>query len=142
LTSSDTEAQRDLTIRSIDADDEFAAQAAVDKLLSDFSKHQGISQVIHDVAQHYERAKGNLEKALELHRYNVEHFSSDMYAMWSQVELVYSHIRDGNDVAANAAFEKLMAAFSEQPTLPKEIYQVGDEQAKALYCYRQRLTPI
>jgi len=44
---------------------------------------------------------------------------------------VYSHIRDGNDVAANAAFGKLMAAFSEQPTLPKEIYQVGDEYAKA-----------
>jgi len=125
-------AQRDLTIRSIDADDEFAAQAAVDKLLSDFSKHKGISQVIHAVAQHYERAKGNLEKALELHRYNAEHFSSDMYAMWSQVEIVYSQIRDGNDVAANTAFDKLMAAFSDQPTLPKEIYQVGDEYAKAL----------
>jgi len=52
--------------------------------------------------------------------------------MWSQVEIVYSQIRDGNDVAANAAFDKLMAAFSEQPTLPKEIYQVGDEYAKAL----------
>jgi len=126
-------AQRDLTIRSIDADDEFATQADVDKLLSDFCKHQGISQVIHSVAQHYERAKGNLEKALELHRCNVEYFSSNMYAMWSQVEIVYSHIRDGNDVAANAAFGKLMAAFSEQPTLPKEIYQVGDEYAKALH---------
>ena len=125
-------AQRDLTIRSIDADDEFAAQSDVDKLLSDFCEHQSISQVIHAVAQHYERAKGNLEKALELHRYNVEHFSSDMYAMWSQVEIVNSHIRDGNDVAANAAFDKLMSAFSEQPTLPKEIYQVGDEYAKAL----------
>ena len=125
-------AQRDLTIRSIDADDEFAAQAAVDKLLSDFCEHQGISQVIHAVAQHYERAKGNLEKALELHRYNVEHFSSDMYAMWSQVEIVYSHIRDGNDTGADEAFGKLVTLFAEQPTLPKEIYQVGDEYAKVL----------
>jgi len=125
-------AQRDLTIRSIDADDEFAAQADVDKLLSDFCEHQSISQVIHAVAQHYERAKGNLEKALELHRYNVEHFSSDMYAMWSQVEIVKSHIRDGNDAGADEAFNKLLTEFGEQPTLPKEIYQVGDEYAKAL----------
>jgi tetratricopeptide (TPR) repeat protein len=125
-------AQRDLTIRSIDADDELSAQAAVDKLLSDFSKHKGISQVIHAVAQHYERVKGNLEKALELHRYNVEHFSSDIYAMWSQVELVYSHIRDGNEAGADEAFGKLLTLFAEQPTLPKEIYQVGDEYAKAL----------
>jgi tetratricopeptide (TPR) repeat protein len=124
-------AQRDLAMWSIDADDEFAAQAAVDKLLSDFSEHQRIAQVIHSVAQHYERAKGNLEKALELHRYNAEHFSSDVYAMWSQVEIVYFHIRDGNDAAADNAFDKLLTAFADQPTLPKEIYQVGDQYAKA-----------
>jgi len=124
-------AQRDLAMWSIDANDELAAQAAVDKLLSDFSEHQGIAQVIHAVAQHYERAKGNLEKALELHRYNAEHFSSDVYAMWSQVEIVYFHIRDGNDAAADNAFDKLLTAFADQPTLPKEIYQVGDEYAKA-----------
>ncbi len=124
-------AQRDLAIWSIDADDEAGAQAAVDKLLSHFSEHQGISQVIHAVAQHYERAKGNLEKALELHRYNAEHFSSDVYAMWSQVEIVYSHIRDGNDAAADNAFDKLITLFADQPTLPKEIYQVGDQYAKA-----------
>ena len=124
-------AQRDLAMWSIDANDEFAAQAAVDKLLSDFSEHQGIAQVIHAVAQHYERAKGNLEKALELHRYNAEHFPSDVYAMWSQVEIVYFHIRDGNDAAADDAFDKLVTAFADQPTLPKEIYQVGDQYAKA-----------
>jgi tetratricopeptide (TPR) repeat protein len=124
-------AQRDLAMWSIDANDEFAAQAAVDKLLSDFSEHQSITQVIHAVAQHYERAKGNLEKALELHRYNAEHFSSDVYAMWSQVEIVYFHIRDGNDAAADDAFDKLITVFADQPTLPKEIYQVGDQYAKA-----------
>ena len=132
MASSENEAQRDLTIRSIGADDEFAAQAAVDKLLSDFGKHKGISQVIHAVAQHYERVKGEPEKALGLHRYNVEHFSSDIYAMWSQVELVYFQIRDGNEAGADEAFGKLLTLFADQPTLPKEIYQVGDEYAKAL----------
>jgi len=125
-------AQKDLTIWSIDTDDELAAQAAVDKLLSDFSKHQGISQVIHAVAQHYERVKDNQEKALELYRHNVGHFSSDMYAMWSQVEIVKSYIRDGNDTDTNEAFDKLVTLFAEQPTLPKEIYQVGDEYARTL----------
>jgi TolA-binding protein len=52
--------------------------------------------------------------------------------MWSQVELVYFQIRDGNEAGADEAFGKLVTLFADQPTLPREIYQVGDEHVKAL----------
>ena len=55
-----------------------------------------------------------------------------MYAMWSQVDIVKSHIRDGNEADADEAFDRLVTLFAEQPSLPKEIYQVGDEYAEAL----------
>ncbi|MBA7648321.1 Cell division coordinator CpoB [subsurface metagenome] len=71
------------------------------------------------------------EKARQLYQYDVENFSHDMYAMWSQVEIIYSHIREANDVAADEAFDKLLAVFSKQPTLPKEIYQIADEYGEA-----------
>jgi tetratricopeptide (TPR) repeat protein len=51
--------------------------------------------------------------------------------MWSQAEIVKSHIRDGNEPAADAAYDKLRTVFSGQPTLPKEIYQLANRYNKA-----------
>jgi tetratricopeptide (TPR) repeat protein len=108
-----------------------AVDAAVDKLLTIFSGQPTLPERICEVAKKLDGAK-KTEKALLLHWYNVDHFPTDMYAMWSQVEIVYFQIRDGNDAGADEAFDKLVTLFADQPTLPKEIYQVGDEYAKAL----------
>jgi TolA-binding protein len=66
-----------------------------------------------------------------------------MYAMWSQVRLVYSHVSNGNNAAADAAFDKLVTVFSQQPTLPEEVYKIAIvysnagryEKAQQLYQY-------
>jgi tetratricopeptide (TPR) repeat protein len=98
--------------------------AAIDKLLSVFSDQPTLPKEIYQITERYKKL-GKNDKALVLHQYSVEHFPNEMYAMWSQVEIVYSHIRDGNEPAADAAFDKLVAVFSSQPTLPKEIYQIA-----------------
>ena len=51
--------------------------------------------------------------------------------MWSQSEIVDFHIRDGNDTAADAAYDKLIEVFSGQPTIPKEIHQIADVYSRA-----------
>jgi tetratricopeptide (TPR) repeat protein len=104
--------------------DDVATDAAVDKLLSVFSDQPTLPKEIYQITERYKRL-GKDDKALRLHQYSVEHFPNEKYAMWSQVEIVYSHIRDGNEPAANAAFDKLVTVFSSQPTLPKEIYQIA-----------------
>ena len=107
-----------------------AADAAFDKLLTVFSQQATLPKGVYQIAMRYNKSR-KPDKALALHQYNVEHFPSDMYTMWSQVEIVKSHIRDANDAAADAACDKLLAAFSQQPTLPLEIYQLAMKFKKA-----------
>jgi len=101
-----------------------AADAAIDKLLSVFSDQPDLPKEIYQIVERYKK-QGRCNKALELNKYSVEHFPNHKYAMWSQVEIVYSHVRDGNDTAADEAVDKLINVFSGQPDLPKEIYQIA-----------------
>jgi tetratricopeptide (TPR) repeat protein len=101
-----------------------AAGAAVGNLLTVFSKQPTLPKEIWQTGQKYIELK-KYDKAFEINQYNIKHFPNDMYAMWSQVEIIYSYIRDGNDTAADEAFKKLLTAFSSQPTLPKEVWQIG-----------------
>jgi len=123
-------AQMNLAIYYVDKNDDLNAQAAVDKLIADFSQNPQITRAIHDVAQHY-RLSGKHNKADQLDQYNVDNYSGDMYAMWSLVEIVKSHIRNANDAAADAAYDTLISKFSNQPTLSKEVYQIADLYVKA-----------
>jgi len=123
-------AQTNLAIYYVDKNDDLNAQVAVDKLITDFSQNPQIARAIHDVAQRY-HLLGKHEKAGQLDQYNVDNFSGDKYAMWSQVEIVKSHIRNADDTDADAAYNNLISNFSNQPTLSKEIYQIADLYNKA-----------
>ena len=124
-------AQSGLAIAHMELDNENEAQVAIYKLLTGFSDDERISRVLYGIAQHCYSAR-KYYKALELHQYNVEHFSrDDKHTMWSQVEIVKSHIRDGNDPAADTSYQKLLTAFSAQPTLATEICRVADTYLNA-----------
>ncbi len=101
------------------------ADAAVDKLLGVFSSQPSLPKEINQIARRYRRA-GRAEKAMELRKYNVAHYPKSKYAMWSQLQIITAHIRDGNDTAADAAAEKLLSVFSGQETLPKEIRKIAN----------------
>jgi len=105
--------------------DDAAADTAVDNLFTVFSEQPTLSKEIYHIARKYDELK-KYEKAIELHQYNVEHFPNDIQALWSQVETVFYYIHEGNDVAADSAFNKLLSVFSGQPTLPKEMYLIAD----------------
>jgi len=134
------EAQKKLTLIYIATDRQQQADAAFGRLVTDFYEHTGISQAVWKIAKEYEESK-KYDKALELHQYNVQQFTPDKHAMWSQVEIVYSLI-DSGDVAADAACDKLITVFSKQETLPKEIHQVamkysGSGQSEKAYALHQ-----
>ncbi|MCJ7728650.1 MAG: tetratricopeptide repeat protein, partial [Sedimentisphaerales bacterium] len=93
-------------------------------------KQPTLSQEIYQVAMKYDELK-KYGKAIVLHQYNVEHFPADIHALWSQVEVVKSFIRDANEPAADAAIKKLLTTFAGQPTLPNEIQQIADAYSGA-----------
>ena len=117
-------AQKQLTLIYIATDRQQEADAAFEKLIADFSEHKGISGAVWQIAKRYNTSK-KYDKALELYQYNVEHFPKDIHAMWSQMNIIRSYINDGNEPAADAAFNKLITIFSQQPTLPEEVWRLG-----------------
>ncbi|MGD2095013.1 MAG: tetratricopeptide repeat protein [Phycisphaerales bacterium] len=143
------EVRKGLIRTYIDLNDETNAQAAIDKMLADYSGHARIAKAVYDIGLYYYRANKN-DNALKLHRYNVGHCSkTDKYTMWSQVELTKAHIRDGNEPAANSAYDKLVNEFSNQSTLVTEVCRVADtylaagnhDKASQLYQYTRNRWP-
>ena len=122
--SADIEQSKLKVISLIQDSNNTNVEAQTQKLLADFSGHKDIAQAVWQIAKEYEKPK-KYDKAFELHQYNIQRYPNDMYAMWSQVEIIYSHIKEGDYVAADTAFNTLLTAFSQQPTLPKEIYQIA-----------------
>jgi len=118
-------AQKQLTLIYIATDRQQEADAAFEKLIADFSEHKGISGAVWQIAKRYNTSK-KYDKALELYQYNVEHFPKDIHAMWSQMNIIRSYISDGNEPAADAAFNKLLAIFSGQPKLPNEVHRLAE----------------
>jgi len=117
------------------------AAAAYDRLLAVFAAQPTLPKEIYQIAKRYQDS-GKQNKAIELYQYNVERFPSDMYAMCSQVDIIYSNIDRKDNTAADAAFDKLLALFAEQPALPKEIHQIamkysGSGQAEKAYSLHQ-----
>ncbi len=108
------EAQKQLTILYITTDSREQADAAFNALTAGFSEHDDIAKALYQIAQDgYNRAK-KYDKAVQVHQYNVEHFTSDMYSMWSQVGIANSYISQGKDTATvDAAIDKLLSVFSE-----------------------------
>lgn len=123
------EAQKQLVIIYIATANHSQADIALEQLLTRFWGHDAIAQSLWEIATEFGKAKNNA-RAIELHQYNVENFTGDMYAMKSQTEIICSHIRNDDIAAASAAVNDLLSIFSQQPTLPEEIYQVAREYEK------------
>jgi len=118
------EAQKQIVIIHIATNNQAEADAAFEQLIAAFSQHKDIAKSVWQIAKQYE-SKGNRKKAIELHQYNVANFSKDRYAMLSQVEIIKSYIMYGSSTAAAVATDELINKFSDQPTLPQEIYQIA-----------------
>jgi len=117
-------AQTGLTCAYVGSGKTEEAEAAFGKLTGDFAGHDHIANSVWQVGLKYKRA-GKAEKAEEIHRHNVANFGGRKAAMWSQVEIVYSRIDQGDNAGADVAVNTLLSDFSGQETLSKEIHQVG-----------------
>jgi tetratricopeptide (TPR) repeat protein len=94
-----------------------AGDAAVDKLLSEYSDNPHIGWALHHVAQHckfleqYERARG-------LYQYFLEHWPEDHYAMWCRIGLAQVDDFLGNTQAAESAIAEVLADYSQHEDMP------------------------
>lgn len=127
----------------------YPAEVEYQDLLSRFKDQPTLSQEIYQFAVKY-NGVGEKEKALELHRYNVEHFpATSLHAMQSQGAIVHHCIETKDFEAAKREIDAMTGRFSEQESFPQELYQfalkyqgVGaTEKAIELHRYNSARSP-
>ena len=103
-----------------------AAEAATDKLATDFSEHSEIAVALCWVGDAWRKA-GNHDKAIEVYnRVLAEHRASE-YALWSQAGVGMSYVQLDNLAAAARAAEKLRSDFSGDPRIATAMCMLADE---------------
>ncbi len=134
--------QSGLALSSIAAGSETAAQAAIDKLFSDYSEYEGIAKAVYDVA-HWYNLYWKYEEAKQLYQRVINNWSQTKREMWVQVDLAHSNIVNGNDTAAQTAIDELVAKISEEEFVAGALYDIAEHyqrlekhaRAKQVYQY-------
>jgi len=93
--------------------DDAQADAAIKKLLSDYTGHPDIVVGIGRVANQYLSKKP--EKAIELYRHILTDYASDSWAINAQAGLARCYILQNDDAQADAAIKKLLGDFLGYP---------------------------
>ena len=133
-------AQADLIKSYLALGDDSSAEAAVEKLIADFSWSEHIARAIHDTAWEY-RKLANYGWANELDQYVIDHWPKDVQAMWAKMDMAKTDIVLGNYATADKTVDILIADFSDQPELSTAIFMLGEQYYnKAFACENQGQT--
>lgn len=101
----------------------FPAEVEYKEMLTRFAEQPTLPQEIYYCALKYQGV-GNVEKALELHRYNaVNSPESSLYSMQSQGAIINHYIEGKDFEAAKREIGFMTGRFSQQETFPQELYQ-------------------
>jgi tetratricopeptide (TPR) repeat protein len=122
--------QKSLAVSNMRLGDDPNADAAIEKLLADYSEHKQIANAVNMLADEFTMLN-RFDKAFELYQYVIDHRPEDKYAKQSEMEIaktnVLSLIKSGDDAAAQQALDSLIADFNDNPALPEAIFVIGEQ---------------
>jgi tetratricopeptide (TPR) repeat protein len=102
------------------------AQACVDKLFEDFSRHPDFPGVVFDLAERYKSSLDERpEFAEKLYRYLIDKHKDTEYPMKAQKSLILLYLRTGEKFKGIKALQELLRANREDPNLPRLVYDIG-----------------
>jgi len=131
------QAQKKLAIINIEQGNDIKGLVALDKLIADFKHHKGIPDAIYEIAQEfYNRANEVESQELKAEKYD---YAKTIYrkiltdyprtdrALQAQKKLAIILFKEGNETAALAALDKLIADFRNHRDLYQTIFEIAEE---------------
>jgi len=100
-----------------------AADAAIDKLIDDFTDNPLIAQAVHDIAYEH-RLLRKYERANQLDQHVIDNWPQSDYAVLAQMDLAKYYV-DRGDAAAEAAIDKLLVDFGDSPHISRAVHDVA-----------------
>jgi len=134
------EAHKQLTCLYIITDQQGEADAALAELTPAFSGHKDIAEAVHDIAYQYRNINRH-EKANEVDQYVVGAWPETDFAVLAQMDIAKYYVEKGNDPNAQAATDKLLRDFSDNPLIARAVHDIAQhyrwsgkyEKANGLY---------
>jgi tetratricopeptide (TPR) repeat protein len=147
------EAQKDVAILNIILGDQTAAQAAFDKLVTDFSTRATLPNVLYEIARAYEKAK-EFNQAKEVYQRIVQVCPGTSQAGDSPLDVrkldVYLLIEYDRDDEVTSAVDRLIADYAAHPYVSFAVYKVAVQchlkayrlgnqglESEAMGCFRE-----
>jgi tetratricopeptide (TPR) repeat protein len=118
------QSQTDLVKVHLSLEEEGAAEAAVNKLLSDFDDNPLIARAIWDTGQFYRNLK-KYDMANLLYQHVIDEWPESEHAMWAQADLIKSYISLADETKAEAATDKLLTDFNDSPLIARAVWDTG-----------------
>ncbi len=94
-----------------------------------FAENPLYAQAVHDVGQHYRWLK-EYEKANRLYKHVLANCPDTEHALWSQADLIKSYLALKDDANVEAAVEKLLTGFVDNPFESRAIHDTAYELRK------------
>ncbi len=123
-------AQSGVVISNIALGNMKGAEAAVDRLLTDFYENDGIAATIYDIAYQYKRFE-EYERARQLYQYVLDTWPKCPYITWSKVGLAQSNIGLGDTITAETIIDGLIAGFDANTSNDSNLLPAAAE----VFCY-------
>lgn len=126
--------QKDLICNNISHDDETAAQANIDKLITVFSDHNDLYNTIRDIAERF-RITNQHEKAQKYLKYVIENDPNSDAAFWAKVNLARSYITTNRGPKAQDLIDELFAVSDGEKTKAEGARILAEDY---LYIWKKR----
>ena len=122
------QAQKKLVFINIKEGDDIAARETFDKLIADFRYHRDLPDIIFEIGMESQDLKaGKNDQARTIYNKILTDYPGTDRALQAQKKLVFIDIEEGNDIAALATLDKLIADFKYHRELPDAIFTIGKE---------------
>ncbi|MHC4086381.1 MAG: tetratricopeptide repeat protein [Planctomycetota bacterium] len=122
--------QKSLAVSNMRLGDDPNADAAIEKLLADYSEHKQIANAVNMLADEFTMLN-RFDKAREFYQYVIDHRPEDKSAMQSEMEIaktnVLSLIKSGDDAAAQQALDTLIADFNDHPKFSQVLFLIAEQ---------------
>ncbi|MBW8001010.1 MAG: tetratricopeptide repeat protein [Planctomycetes bacterium] len=118
--------QMGLAMCNIETGDEAGVEAAVDRMIVDYTNDDHLAVAICNVVEGY-CEKGKQDKAAEIYQLAVNNWPQQEQAVWAEMIDVISNIHLGNENEANAGIDRLTLNFSGQLNLTRAVYMIAEQ---------------
>jgi len=124
------EAQSGEVLTNISLKDDSAADAALNVLISKYSKSENIEEIVKEIADEYRGLDKNA-KAINAYEKVVENWPESDEAIESQTYVAKLYISASDDANAQAAVDKLVTGFAKEGKVVEAVEEVAKEYGNA-----------